>query len=136
MVKTVDISQFDAIAVESKGEPFELIFKGKPTGISLNVLGSNSDVVRAYTDARLIEFARSSAFAKSKGTDAELNHTIKLLQDREKNSIESALVRVNGWENASYKGSTEFNKEGLRELFTKNPVWVGQVIEFSEELGK
>lgn len=132
----VDIEQFDAIKIESVGQPLELMFKGSPTGITLKVLGSNSDEVRAFTDAKLIEYAKQAHHARTKGADAELNYTIKSLTERDKNSIESALVRVNGWEGASYKGSEAFTKDGLRFLLERNPAWVREVIEFSEDLGK
>jgi len=136
MSKAIDISKFDSVGESNKGQDLELIYKGQATGITLHVLGSFADDVRSYQNAKLIEYARNSAHAKAKGTDAEIEYTTKILRTSEKSSIENALVRVVGWSGASHKGSEEFTKEGLTELLTRNPQWIEDIIEFSENMGK
>lgn len=135
-MKNIDISKFDAVSIHNEGQELELYYKGEATGVSLIVLGSNSDAVRAYQDIKLIEYARNTAFASKKGAEAEIENTIKLIREREKNSIEGAIVRVSGWKGASYNGSDAFDKEGLRSLLQRNPQWVEEVINFSDQVGK
>lgn len=134
--KSIDLSAFDAITTEGEGQPLELYFKGNPTGVTLFVLGSNADVVRAYHDSKLVDYAKQAFHAKKKGEDAELSQSLKVLGNRDKEALESALVRVVGWDGASYKGSEEFTKDALRAVLERNPIWVSEIIEFSVQLGK
>jgi hypothetical protein len=136
MSKAIDLSKFDSVGENNKGQHLELFFKGEFTGVTLHVLGSLADDVRAYQNRKLLEYATNSAHAKAKGTDAEIEYTKRILMNSEKSSIENALVRVVGWSGASHKGSEEFTKEGLTELLTRNPQWIEDIIEFSENMGK
>ena len=130
MTKLIDLNSFDMVAENNKGEPLELNFKGAPTGITLNVLGDFADKVKAHQQALTFDYARKQKMAEKRGTEADL--LIKLLENSDEQSIKNACVRVTGWTGLK----DEFNAENLSRLFTKNPQWITEVINFSAELGK
>lgn len=133
-----DISQISQVAACNDGQDLDLFFKGEHV-VTVTVLGSHSDKVRAFTDAKLIEFARGQAFAKNKGTEAEINQAIKMLNERDARSVESAKIRTTNWritDNVKADKGFTFTDELVTQWLTNNPTWRDQIIEFSEELGK
>lgn len=133
-----DISQISQVSKCNEGQDLDLYFNGEHVA-TVTVLGSHADKVRAYTDAKLIEFARSQAFAKTKGTDAEINQAIKMLNERDARGVESAKVRTSNWritDKVKAPKDFVFTDEIIDQWLTNNPSWRDQIIEFSEELGK
>lgn len=133
-----DLSQISQVSACNEGQDLELFFKGEHVA-TVTVLGAHADKVRAFTDAKLIEFARSQGFAKNKGAEAEINQAIKMLSERDIRSVESCKVRTTNWritENVKAPKDFVFTDEMVTQWLTNNPSWRDQIIEFSEELGK
>lgn len=134
----LDISQISQVEKCNQGQDLNLFFENEHV-VTVNVLGAHSDKVRAYTDAKLIEFARNQGFLKNKGTDAEVNQAIKMLNERYARGVESAKIRTSNWrltKNVNAPKDFTFTDEVINQWLTNNPSWQTQIIEFSEELGK
>lgn len=134
----LDISQISQVAKCNEGQDLDLFFNGEHV-VTVTVIGTHSDKVRAYTDAKLIEYARTQAFAKNKGTDAEINATVKILNDRYARGVEASKIRTSNWRiTANVKAPKDFafTDEVINQWLTNNPSWQDQIVEFSEELGK
>ena len=130
MNKLLDLNSFDTVGDNNKGEKFELVFKGSATGVFLTVLGKHADVVKLHQTELNKEYARKAKFAEKKGTEADL--LVSILDKSDEQSIKNACVRVIAWEGLK----EEFNLENLNKLFSKNPQWVDEVVNFSDDLGK
>lgn len=134
----IDFSQISEVAASNQGQDLDLYFKGEHVA-TVTVLGSHADKVRAFTDMKLIEYARTSAFAKNKGTQAEVEQMIKMLNERDDKSVESAMIRTTNWRvTDKVKTGKDFalSDEVVKQWLTVNPTWRDSIIEFSEELGK
>ncbi len=128
-MKQVDILSFNTVEVANTGDDFELLHKGKPTGITLHVLGKHSDTVKNYNKEQLKDYSRKQSLAEKKGTQIEFQAA--LIERMDERTIDSALVRVTGW-----TGAGDFDKEKLRIALGNNPEWIDEIIEFSDSLGK
>jgi len=124
----VDITSFNTVESSEHGEPMDLFYAGRETGLKLIVIGEHSDSVQRYLTERAKEFARKAKFAEKRGK--ELDSMLEFIEKTKDRDIENAMVRIIGWENGG-----EFDKEKLRRGLEKNPQWIEDVIEFSKDLG-
>lgn len=134
----MDISKISQVAKCNEGQDLDLYFNGEHVA-TVNVLGAHSDDVRAYTDAKLIEYARNTKLASTKGAEAEVNQMIKMLNERDARSVESAKIRTKNWrltDNVTRPKDFAMTEEFINQWLSANPSWRDQIIEFSEELGK
>lgn len=125
----VNIDEFDAVADSSRGFPTKMLgADGKTeTGIVFFVLGKNSDPVTAWNRQLINGYIQKNEMAKRRGKPAEAKSAEQLLED----NINGAAVRVSGWEGVQQ----EFNQETLKRALRRNPHWVDQVVETSDDLG-
>jgi hypothetical protein len=135
----INIQSISQVAVSNEGEDLELHFNNAHVA-TVTVLGSHSDAVRAFTDSKLIEFARTQAYAKNKGVDAEINHATKMVNERDARSVEAAFIRTKNWrinpKTVDVPKDFVFTDELAKQWLTNNPSWRDQIYEFSDELGK
>lgn len=125
-MKKVDLLSFDAVKESEQG--FDLAIKnadGTDSGVVLIVLGKYAQQVTDWTKAEFNKMQREAEMAKRKGKDAEP----KSLDELRAFSINSALVRVTGWKNVTQ----EFSQELLRNALDRNPHWIEQITEASDE---
>lgn len=126
MNKSVDILGFNAVADASNA--FLLSMKnadGTDTGVSLNIIGKNSDPVQQIVRKMMRKRQADELIASRKGKPVEPMS----VEDMEEQGLELALVRVTGW-----KGVTqEFDKAILKTALKNNPHWVEQIVDASND---
>lgn len=130
MTKTtqVDITQFDAVTACEKGHQFELkSTDGSATGIKLTVLGRHADPVNKWVNKIINQSMRDQQMAARRGKTVEP----KSLDELRDQNIEGACVRVIGWTGVKQT----FDQDLLRSALKRNPHWVDQIIEESDNLG-
>lgn len=130
MKKLLGLNSFDTVGDNNKGEKFELVLKGLAQGVFLTVLGKHADVVKLHQSELNIDYFRRAKYAEKKGTETDL--LISIAQKADQQAVKNACVRVIAWDGLV----DEFNPENLTKLFTNNPQWVDEVINFSDDLGK
>ena len=127
--QAIDILAFDAVA-ESEN-PIDVKMKGpdgNDTGIIFCVIGKNADAVTQWQTKQFNAMQREAYFAqKKRGKDPEP----KTIEELAEMNIQGALVRVVGWKNVSQ----EFSKDILKKVLERNPHFVEQVIDASDDLG-
>jgi NAD(P)H-nitrite reductase large subunit len=125
----VDITSFNAVAESDAGHEFEL--KGTDgitgTGVYLTVIGKHADTVSKWITKLVNTSIREQQIAQRKGKQIDP----KSLDEIKAQNIEGAILRVTGWRNVTQ----QFSKELLATVFAKNPHFVDQVIEESDNLG-
>jgi hypothetical protein len=122
---TIDINSFDSVKQAESG--FDLHLKnpdGTDTGIILEIIGAHSNEVMAHTKQKLNKLIREETMAKRRGKDIETDAE-KILES----AREDALVRVRGWKNVTQ----EFSKELLKSALLRNPHWLNQITEASDD---
>lgn len=125
-MKKIDILSFDIVKDSEQG--FDLDVKnadGSNSGVVLVVLGKHSDKVSAWTKKRFNEIQRENEMAKRRGKEVEP----KSLDDLEEFNLDGALVRVTGWKNVSQ----DFTEDLLKTVLKRNPHWIEQIIEASDD---
>lgn len=128
MSKTIDILSFDTVADCAKG--FELEMKspyGDSLGFSLIVIGKHSDAVVNWVNGIVNKAAIDAEIARRKGKPEQS----KKMEELRAQNIEGALVRVVGWKGVKQ----EFDKATLKAAIEKNPHWVDQIVEASDDVG-
>lgn len=127
--KIVDLDQFDAVRESESGYEFELKQTDglTGTGIFLSILGAHADVVKKWTGKIVNKSIRDQQIAQRKGKPVDP----KSLDDIDAQNIEGAALRVTGWHNVKQ----EFSQELLKTHLGRNPHWVDQIIEESNNLG-
>jgi hypothetical protein len=125
----VDILSFDAVSEAEHGFDFEL--KGPDgmtgSGVTLTVIGKHADVVQAWNRKYLNGLIREQEMAKKRGKDVEP----KSIEELRAQNIEGACLRVIGWKNVTQEFSTELLKAAL----LRNPHWLDQIVEASDDAG-
>lgn len=99
---------------------------GQDLGFQLMVLGAQAETVQKYTNKIVNDEIIQAEIARKKGKPQKQ----RTMEDTITSNVEAAIVRVVGWQNV--KG--QFDKEVLRAAIIKNPHWVNQIIEFSNDL--
>ena len=126
MAKKLDITQFNAVKESELG--FDLAMKGADgaeLGFTFHILGRHSDAVQTWAKREFQKAQREEMAAKRKGRDADPLDVDEL---KAKN-IESAVVRVTGWNGVD----NEFSKDLLTQVLRNNPHWTDQIIEASND---
>ena len=127
--KLFDITSFDAVAESDNGYEFEL--KGTDgmtgTGVSLAIIGRHSNTVNLWLNKIVNDSIRERTMAERKGKQVEP----KSFEDIKAQNLQGAVLRVVGWKNVTQ----EFSKELLLTVLQKNPHFVEQIIEQSDNLG-
>lgn len=123
-----DITAFDAVAESEVGVDIELKHADgvTGTGIIVTVIGKHADAVVAFTRNVLNRMLRDEQLAKRRGKDVEVD--VEKLKEQ---SREDAAIRVIGWKNVKQ----EFSKELLKSVLVRNPHWIDQIVEASNDLG-
>jgi glutamate synthase domain-containing protein 1 len=128
-INIVDITKFDAVSESDAGHEFEL--KGTDgitgTGVYLTVVGKHADVVNKWTTKLVNAHIREQAVAQRKGKTVDP----KSLDEIKAQNVEGSVLRVTGWRNVSQP----FTKELMATVLARNPHFVDQVIEESDNLG-
>jgi hypothetical protein len=120
-----DIVKQDFSAAAEVGYTYELkLPDGRPSGAKLTIIGDLSKKVKAYGRQKFSEFQQRAATAKRKGKDLDQID----LDEAEDSAIESALVRLIGWEGITENGKpVEFSKEKAGEILRNHP-WIRESI--------
>jgi hypothetical protein len=128
MTKVLDILSFDAVKDASNAAPVEMkLATGEPSGVTFHVLGKHAEPVQALIRKMIRKQQTEDAIAKRKGRNPE----IKTIEELEEQSIELAVVRVTGWEGVKQ----EFSADILKQALKRNPHWVEQIIDESNNDG-
>lgn len=124
----IDITSFDAVAQCEKGQPLALLNDdGTETGITVDVIGKHADAVVKFNSRILHQSAKEAQIAQKKGKAPDP----KTLEEIHELNIDGASVRVVGWHGVKQ----EFAKDLLKGALKRNPHWIGQIIEFSDDIG-
>lgn len=99
---------------------------GQELGFQLMVLGAQAQAVQSYTNKVVNDEIIQNELARKKGKPQKQ----RTMEDTINSNIEAALIRVSDWVGVKQK----FDKEILRDAIKKNPHWVNQIIEFSNDL--
>jgi hypothetical protein len=120
-----DIVKQDFSKSAENGYTFELkLPDGTPSGAKLTIIGDMSKTVKAYGRRKFSEFQQRAATAKRKGKDIDQID----LDEAEDSAIESALVRLIGWQGITENGKVvEFSKEKAAEILRAHP-WIREAI--------
>lgn len=123
-MKEVDILSFDAVAESEQG--FDLPMKGtdgSDIGIKFKVLGRHSNAVQTWVKKQFQRLQREEIRAKRLNKEPDPAD----MEELKESNIEAACVRVIGWSGVKQ----EFTKDLLKQVLTKNPHFVDQIIEES-----
>lgn len=120
-----DIVKQDFSKSSEAGYTFELnLPTGEPSGAKLTILGDMSPTVKQYSRRKFSEFQQKQAIARRKGKDADEMS----LQEAEELAVESALVRLVGWEGITEDGKeVPFSKEKAEAVLTAHS-WIREAI--------
>lgn len=136
---TFDLAKHNYTEIAEVGFKFELKLPGtgEATGVFITVRGDQSKTVKAFGRKKYSEFKLREQQAKRRGKDVEE----MTLEEAEELSIESAVIRVIGWENITENGKVvAFTKENAERIFKEYP-WIkdavmeesGQILNFRSE---
>ena len=125
----IDITEFDAVTACGKGHEFELVgLDGVTgTGIKLTVIGKHSEPVTKWISTVVAKSMREQNMAARRGKPVEP----KSMDELREQNIDGACVRVTGWSGVKQP----FAQDLLRAALKRNPNWIDQVVEQSDELG-
>ena len=125
----VDIMSFDAVSESEAGYEFELKSKDEitGTGVFVTVLGKHADSVNKWATKIVNTQIRENQIAARKGKQVDP----KSLEEIKEQNIEGAVLRVTGWRNVSQP----FSKELLTTVLKRNPHFIDQIIQESDNLG-
>ncbi len=120
-----DIVKQDFSKSAEAGHTFELVLPtGEPSGAKLTILGDLSPTVKAYSRRKFTEFQQKQLMARRKGKEAD----DMSLQEAEELAVESALIRLVGWEGITEEGKTVvFTKEKAEAVLTAH-AWIREAI--------
>jgi len=125
----LDLESFDAVVESEGGYEFELKQTDgiTGTGVFVTVLGKHADVVVKWTTNLINAWNREQALAKRKGKDVEP----KSLDELREQNIEGCAIRVTGLRGIKQ----EFSADLLKRALKRNPHWVEQIVNESDDLG-
>ncbi len=134
-----DLAKHNYTEIAEVGYKFELKLPGtgEATGVFITVRGDQSKTVKAFGRKKYSEFKLREQQAKRRGKDVE----DMTLEEAEELSVESAVIRVIGWENITENGKdVGFTKENAERIF-KEYSWIkdqvmeeaGQLLNFRSE---
>lgn len=124
---TFDITSISSVdRCANAAEMNVLDIDGTEIGFQFLVLGAQADAVVKHANKAFNLQMQEEMLARKTGKQAKQ----KTLEEIQESNIESALVRVAGWKGVAQ----EFNKDLCRDAIKRNPHWVNQIIEFSNDL--
>lgn len=127
MTNAIDILTFDAVTASEKGSMMEPKNPdGTGCGFKLMILGKHADVVQNYISSTVNKNVRDAQFAARRGKTPD----VPTVEEVRAATLEDALVRVSGWEGVQQ----EFDKETMRRALRRNPHWLDQILEHSNDL--
>lgn len=120
-----DLQKQDFSKAAESGYTFELkLPSGSGSGAKLTILGDMSPTVKLYGKRKFQEYQQKQAMARRKGKDMEEMD----IDEAEELAVESALVRLVGWEGITDGGaSVAFSKEKAKEILTAHS-WIREEI--------
>jgi hypothetical protein len=118
----LDIDGLPIVASEEIDEDEKII----QHNVAFLVLGAQADVVAKHANKAFNQRMQEEMLARKTGKEVKQ----KTLEEIHESNIESALIRVVGWKNVQQ----EFSKDLLKAAIKKNPHWITQIIEFSNDL--
>jgi hypothetical protein len=127
--KLFDITSFDAVTESEEGHEFELKKTDgmTGTGVSFTVIGKHANSINLWLNKIVNDSIRERGIAERKGKQVEP----KSFEDIKAQNLQGAVLRVTGWKNVTQ----EFSKELLLTVLQKNPHFVDQIIEQSDNMG-
>lgn len=125
----IDITAFDAVQDSDNGYEFELKNPDgvTGTGIFLKIVGSNSDAVVGWFSKVINANNIESQMAARKGKTVPP----KSVEENKAQNLDLTVTRVVGWRNVAQP----FSKTLLTTVLQKNPHWVQQITDESDNLG-
>lgn len=125
MTKEIDILSFNAVKDAEQGFPLKMKHAdGSDVGLTFFVLGRHADAVQKFTSKTFHKIQREEAMAKKRGKD-----NIMDIDELREQGLESAVIRVTGWEGAKQAFDTNI----LRTALKNNPHWQDQILEASND---
>lgn len=120
-----DLVKQDFSKAAEQGYTFELkLPTGEPSGAKLTVLGDMSPTVKAYSRKKFSEYQQKQAIARRKNKDPD----DMSLDEAEELSVESALVRLVGWDGITEEGKpVAFTKDKAAQVLTQHS-WIREAI--------
>lgn len=124
----IDITAFDAVGECEAGRPLALTGTDgvTATGVTLTVLGKHAAPITTWVGRIVSENMREQQASARKGKPADP----RTLQEMRDTNIDGATVRVTGWSGPKQA----FSPELLRAALVRNPHWVEQIVEFSDDI--
>lgn len=125
----IDIEAFDAVADSESGHDIEMKQADgiTGTGVYFTIIGRNADAVVKWISREVNKAAREQQMAERRGKTVDPTP----LEEVKLKNMEGAAIRVTGWRNVQQA----FSPELLRKVLTRNPHWVDQIIEASNDMG-
>lgn len=120
-----DLVKQDFSKAAELGYTFELkLPTGAASGAKLTILGDMSPTVKAYSRKKFSEYQLKQAVARRKNKDPD----DMSLEEAEELAVESALVRLVGWEGITEEGkAVAFSKDKAAEVLTAHS-WIREAI--------
>lgn len=127
--KAVNLDDFDATKESAQAHTFEVKETDgiTGTGLRLKVLGAHADIVTEHQSRVINDIIRETEYAKKRGKTPDA----KSIEEIREGNIKGAMVRIVGWEGAT----TDFDQAVMERALRRNPHWIDQVIEQSNDLG-
>lgn len=115
-----DLEKQDYSKAAESGYTFDLkLPTGVNSGAKLTIIGDKSPTVKTYVRKKFAEYQMRQKMLKRKNQDDDID-----LDEAEATLVESALVRLIGWEGITEAGKpVAFSKEKATELLTKHD-WI------------
>lgn len=128
-----DLSKNDLNKSSEAGYKFELVLPDRvtTTGAFITVRGTNSPTVKAFGRKKFQEMQAEEQRAKRRGKEVDP----MTLDEAEELAVETAYVRIIGWEGIEEGGkAVEFNEANAKRIL-KEHSWIReQVIEESDNV--
>ena len=121
-----DLAKTNISEMSEVGHRFELVLPevNKPTGAFVTVRGDNSKTVKDFARKQYEALQAKAKQARRRNKDPE----DMSLQEAEDMAVESAYVRLIGWEGIGEKGKLlEFNEENAKRIL-KEHTWIRQAV--------
>jgi len=124
-----DITAFDAVAVNEAACEIELkhLDGTTGTGVFVSVIGRHSDAVTKWRNKIINQRARDEHMAERRGKAAPP----KTMEELFEQNLDGAVLIVTGWRNVKQP----FDREVLRQALKRNPHWMDQIYDASNDLG-
>lgn len=129
MTQDLDILSFDAVADSEAGSELELMQPDgqTSTGIFLTIIGKHADAVTQWQSKLMDKKQREAMLAHKSGKPAPAQSA----EERNAMNIEGTALRVTGWRGVKQ----EFSQDLLRKALARNPHWIPQILDHSEDVG-